>query len=716
MTSQLPAGPSTAAPELPPARRPDGRTLAYGHASLVSGRRSKWAVLVLWLLLVAVGGSFAAKLGSVEDNSPQTWLPTDAQATRAVKLAEQHFADKDHSAAVVVYVRAAGLTARDLAEIDRDRAELSAQVTHADIAGRQVSHDGKAAFLTMPLRTSPSDNSVLTDAVDKVATITEDDAPAGLDVRITGEAGSNADFFKSYSGMDVVLLGSALAVVALLLLLTYRSPVLWVVPLLTVGVATQVASGVVYLLARHAGLVVNGESVYILMILGVGVGTDYALLLIARYREELHRHHDRHTAMLVAVRRCLPTVAASAAIVSAATLCLGFGRMNSTRGLGPVLAIGIVVVFTAMTTLLPALLVVLGRWVFWPFVPRQDPGYATGDGHSRTVWAKVAALVGRHPRAVWLATAGVLAALAVGTASVQTGQSNAEMFKKTVDSVAGQQLMAQHFPAGAASPADIYVPDTGTDAARALAVVQPLHGVASAGAVATRGGWTHITAVLADPPDSPAARHTVRQIRAALGDGPQSVPHAVVGGPTAVALDTADAQSSEEKLLIPLVLAVVLVLLVALLRAVVAALLLLGCAVLSYAAAVGASSLLFHALGYPRIDRGLLLFGFLFLVALGIDYTMFLMTRAREEVAVRGHREGVLAGLTVTGGVVTSAGLVLAATFTVLATLPTVAALQQGLIVAVGVLLDTFLVRSLLVPALALEIGPRIWQPGRHAD
>ncbi|CAG7647028.1 MMPL family transporter [Actinacidiphila bryophytorum] len=672
---------------------------------------------MLWLLLVAVGGSFAAKLGSVEDNSPLTWLPADAQATRAVKLAEQHFADKDHSAAVVVYVRADGLTARDLAKIDRDREQLSAQVTHGDIAGRQVSHDGRAAFLTMPLRTSPSENSVLTDAVDQVAKITEDDAPAGLDVRITGEAGSNADFFRSYSGMDAVLLGSALAVVALLLLLTYRSPVLWMVPLITVGVATQVAGGAVYLLARHAGLVVNGESVYILMILGVGVGTDYALLLVARYREELHRHHDRHTAMLVAVRRCLPTVAASAGIVSAATLCLGFGRMNSTRGLGPVLAIGIVVVFTAMTTLLPALLVVLGRWVFWPFVPRQDPGYATAAGRSsRAVWAKVAALVGRHPRVIWLATAGVLAALAVGTASVQTGQSNAEMFRKTVDSVAGQQLMAQHFPAGSASPADIYVPDTGTDAARALAVVEPLHGVASATAVATREGWTHITAVLADPPDSPAARRTVRQIRAALGDGPQRVPHAAVGGPTAVALDTADAQSSEEKLLIPLVLAVVLVLLVALLRAVVAALLLLVCAVLSYAAAVGASSLLFHALGYPRIDRGLLLFGFLFLVALGIDYTMFLMTRAREEVAQRGHREGVLAGLTVTGGVVTSAGLVLAATFTVLATLPTVAALQQGLIVAVGVLLDTFLVRSLLVPALSLEIGPRIWQPGWRAD
>ncbi|MEV6613287.1 MMPL family transporter [Streptomyces sp. NPDC051051] len=684
------------------------------YATLVSGRRSKWAVLLIWFVLIAAGGSLAAKLGDVQDNDPETWLPSSAQSTQAVELAEKYFADKDSSTAVVVYARTGGLTAADREKIAADRGTLQGDVAVGDVSEPQVSADGKAAFLSYPLRTSPSDNAVLTDAVGTSEDIVKENAPDGLDIRIAGEAGSVRDFAEVYSGMDGALLGAALAVVAVLLLLTYRSPVLWLVPLLTVFLASQVASGVVYLLAEHAGLLVNGLSAYILMILCVGVGTDYALLLIARYREELHRHEDRHDAMRIAVRHSMPALTASAATVALATLCLVFGSMNSTRGLGPVVAIGIAVVFAAMTSLLPALLVILGRWTFWPFVPRHTPGPAAGVEKEHGTWARVARAVGRRPRLIWAASLGVLALLALGTTTVQTGQTQAEQFTKTVDSVEGQRLLAAHFPAGSAAPADIYVPAEAADAA--LRAVQDVTGVESAATQRTAGGWTHLTAVFEDAPDTTAAQDTVERMRTALDKAPGDSADAVVGGQTAIALDTADAQRDEEMLLIPLILAVVLLMLVLVLRAVVAPLVLLASVVLSYAAAVGAASLLFHAIDYPRIDRGLLLIGFLFLVALGVDYTIFLMARAREEVRLRGHREGILTGLTVTGGVITSAGVVLAATFCVLAAIPTVASLQQGLLIAIGILLDTFLVRSLLIPALSLGIGARIWRPGHPED
>ncbi|MFH8612570.1 MMPL family transporter [Streptomyces sp. NPDC018029] len=684
------------------------------YARMVSGRRSKWAVLVIWLVLIMAGGSLAAKLGDVQDNDPETWLPSSAQSTQAVALAEKHFADKDSSTAIIVYARGEGLTDADRQKIAADRTELENDVAVGDVPKPQISEDGKAAFLSYPLRTSPSDNAVLTDAVSESEDIVKDGAPGGLDIRVAGEAGSVRDFAEVYSGMDGALLGAALGVVALLLLLTYRSPVLWLVPLLTVFLASQVASGVVYLLAKHAGLLVNGLSAYILMILCVGVGTDYALLLIARYREELHRHADRHEAMQIAVGRSMPALAASAATVGVATLCLVFGSMNSTQGLGPVVAIGIAVVFLAMTSLLPALLVILGRWTFWPFVPRHTPGYDASAEKEHGAWARVAQAVGRRPRVIWAASLGVLAVLALGTTTVETGQTQAEQFTKTVDSVEGQRLLAEHFPAGSAAPADIYVPAGAADAA--LRTVQDVSGVESAATERTAGGWTHLTAVFEDAPDTAAAKDTVERMRTALDRAGGESAEAVVGGQTAIVLDTSDAQKDEEMLLIPLILAVVLLMLVLVLRAVVAPLVLLASVVLSYASAVGAASLLFHAIDYPRIDRGLLLIGFLFLVALGVDYTIFLMARVREEVKLRGHREGTLTGLTVTGGVITSAGVVLAATFCVLAAIPTVGSLQQGLLVAIGILLDTFLVRSLLIPALSLGIGPRIWRPGHPED
>jgi RND superfamily putative drug exporter len=673
----------------------------------VAGRRSKWVVLAVWVLLIAVGGSLASKIGSVENNEAQTWLPATAESTRALKVAESHFAAKNRIEAVVVYARPSGLTAADRAKVTADRRALG-PLSGTPVPPVSYADDGRAALLTLQVRDSPSDLGVLGDNVDRVRDTARRGAPAGLQIGVAGPAGNVADYIHVFTGLNTTLLLASIGVVALVLLLTYRSPALWLVPLLTVAVASQVASAVVYLLGRHAGLLVNGGSASILTVLVLGVGTDYALLLVARYREELRRHADRHEAMALALRRCLPAIAASAGTVVIATLCLVAGSMNSTRALGPVAALGVAVAFLAMTTLLPALLVILGRWVFWPFVPRHDPD-APDAVARRGLWSSIAGFVGRRPRAVWIGTAVALAALALGSLTLHSGQTQADQFTTRTDSVVGQELLARHYPPGSSSPADIYTRSGDPAAVRAAA--EGVRGVSSARVAASAGGWTHVTAVLAAPPDTRAARDTVSDLRAAVHRLPG--PRALVGGQSAVALDTARAESREEWLLIPVILAVVLLMLVVLLRALVAPVVLLLSVVLSYGAAVGTAALLYHALGHPRIDRSLLLIGFLFLVALGVDYTIFLMSRVREETWRRGHRAGVLTGLAVTGGVITSAGLVLAASFGVLATLPVVGSLQQGLLIAVGVLLDTFLVRSLLVPGLGLHLGPALWWPAR---
>jgi putative drug exporter of the RND superfamily len=689
------------------------RLLRYGRR--IVGPRPKWVVLGVWALLIGVGGSLAAGLGSIENNDAETWLPANAQSTQALALAERYFGTMHLSDAVVVYARQSGLTSADYIKMEQDRVTLAAdRVATGPISAVTIAADRDAAFIIVSLFASKNNNAVLGGEVGRLRTITQRAAPNGLVIKITGAAGDIADYINIYSGLDTRLLGATLAVVAVVLLLTYRSPMLWLIPLLSVALSSEVASGLVYVLGKYAGLLVNADSAYILTVLTLGVGTDYALLVIGRYREELHRYDDRHEAMAQALRRCLPAIAATAATVAIAMLCLAFGSMNSTRSLGPVVAVGVGVVFLAMTTLLPAVLVTLGRWVFWPFIPRvSTPDVHAEKGGENKVWANVARIVDRSPRLIWIATAVTLLVLSVGSVTLSFGQTQAQQFTKPVDSVAGQMLLAEHFPAGSSGPVDVYVPEGGV--AVALASISRVPGVTSASTAGRSGTWTHIAVVLNSAPDTQTAQETVQGIRASLERSDQPAGSSVVGGESAVALDTATAEAHEEKLLIPLVLDVVLIMLVLLLRALIGPVILIGAALLSYAAAVGTASLLYNALGYRHIDLGLLLFGFVFLVALGVDYTVFLMTRVREEVGRLGHRRGVLAGLTRTGGVITAAGLVLAASFSVLVVIPTVGSLQQGLLVAVGVLIDTFIVRSVLIPALALDIGGGFWRPG-HPD
>jgi RND superfamily putative drug exporter len=614
--------------------------------------------------------------------------------------------------AVVVYVRDTGITAADRASVEADRAAF------ADLGAGPVveSDDGKAVLVTVPV---PGRGAEVGAAVTRIRQ-TAADGPAGLRTAVTGSAGVEADSDEAGSGVETTLLLATLGVVAVLLLVTYRSPVLWLVPLVVVALASQVAAAVVYLLSRHAGVTATETGETVMLILVFGAGTDYALLLIARYREELRRHRDRYAAMAVAWRRSFPAVLASAATVAVGLLCLLAARSNDVRGIGPVGATGIAVAFAAMTTLLPVLLVLLGRWVFWPVIPRYragtdagragaDAGRAGSDAGRSGMWRRLADAIGRRPRVVWTLTTLVLVGLTSGVFALRLGQSADQMFTTEVESVAGLRIIERHFPGGASAPAEVIAaaPRAGEVVAAAAAV----DGVADVvrGDVSADGRWARVDVVLRHPPDSAAAKATVERLRRALHAVPAA--DALVGGHTAAALDTERGAARDNRVVIPLILLVVFAVLVLLLRALVAPLLLVASVVLSYAAAMGVVGLVCRAIGYPNVMASLPVLGFVFLVTLGVDYTIFLMTRAREETATVGTRDGIRTALVVTGGVITSAGVVLAATFSVLLVVPYVTALHLGLVVAVGVLIDTFLVRTLLVPALVIDLGDRVWWP-----
>ena len=688
---------------------PDDST--SGRSWVSATRIGKWLMLAAWVVIAMVLMPMAQKLTSVEKNDNSSWLPKSAEATRAYDRAKAAFPDTNTIPAVVVYVRDGGLTAADRAKAEADRARLAPSGWHGQTSPLIPATDGSAVLFTIPIDGSGGWQG-LPDTVAMIKQTTRAEAPQGLQVAVAGPAALGADTANAFSGLDSTLLIATVAVVTLILLVTYRSPVLWLVPLISVGIASQLASAVVYLLAKHAGLTVNGQSAGILTVLVFGAGTDYALLLVARYREELRRHLNRHEAMVIAFRRSFWAIAASGTTVVLGMLCLLAAEMNSTRGLGPVAAVGIAVAFAVMLTLLPALLVICGRWLFWPFVPRFDPNASDEDtAADHGLWGRIAATVGRRSRLIWIATTLVVAALALGSTTFKLGLTQAEGFTGTVSSTAAQRLLDQHFPSGSAVPATIY---TTADAAPAVtAAARSVSGVANVAAprLAPNGQWVAIDAVLRDAPDSAAAQQTLDRLRGAVHAVDNS--QALVGGMTATQLDINRAVTHDNKVVIPLILCVVFLVLTLLLRALVAPALLMASVVVSFLGAMGAAALVLKALGHSHIDRGLPLFGFLFLVALGVDYTIFLMSRAREETARIGSRDGMLRALTVTGGVITSAGAVLAATFGVLAVLPLTFMLQLGLIVAVGVLLDTLVVRTLLVPALSLDIGRRTWWPSR---
>jgi RND superfamily putative drug exporter len=674
-----------------------------------AGRRAKWLILVFWLILVVLAGPLSGKLTGAEKNDTSSWLPPKAESTQVLNLRSTVVSPNVYPA-VIVYDRPSGVTTADKDKAVADAAKIAAlpSVVHGSVTKPATSADGKAisTIASVDLGSSGwSGAGTVADSLRGVATA----GANGMSVHITGPLGSAADSGNAFKGIDGTLLFSALAVVIVLLLLTYRSPVLWLLPVLSVGAALVTAEAVIYLLAAHAGLTVNAQSAGILDVLVFGAGTDYALLLTARYREELRRHADRHEAMAVAIRRAGPAIVASGGTVLLSLLTLSLASLNSTASMGPVLAIGVAIALASMMTLLPALLVATGRWVFWPV----RPAFGTDEPTTRGLWARTGRGIARRPRLVWVGTTLVLGAMAVGLAGLHAGGlTTAQGFRGTPDSVAGQAVLDAHFPGGAGQPVQVFGnPGSGPRLAAALDSVPGLTAVTTSRVVA---GHDYLEATLTAAPDSQAAYATVDRARAAAHAVPGA--DAIVGGNTAVNLDVQRASVHDRNLIIPIILLVVFVILTLLLRALVAPVILMATVVLSFAAALGVSSLFFdHVFHFGGADPSFPLFVFVFLVALGIDYNIFLMTRVREEAARQGPRCGAVTGLAATGGVITSAGAVLAGTFAVLATLPLTAFIEIGFAVALGVLLDTLVVRSVLVTALNLDLGRWVWWPSRLA-
>jgi putative drug exporter of the RND superfamily len=663
----------------------------------------KWVVLVVWLGIIAGLGPLAGKLSGAEKNDATAFLPGKAESTRVFNEAKS-FPGGDAIPVVIVYDRASGLTAADKTYIDQRR---TAVIGYDKVVGTTPpvipSANGRSALISFKLQSNNNGNTLLKWA-DDVRDLANASPPNGLTIDFTGPGGYLRDSLKAFEGIDGKLLVVTVLVVAIILLLTYRSLFLWLMPLISVGFAAGTAQGVVYLLAK-AGLVVNGQSAGILTVLVFGAGTDYALLLIARYREELHHTADRHLAMARAYKQAAPALLASGSTVTIGLLCLLFSELESDKGLGPVGAVGVLCALAAQLTLLPSLLLIFGRKLFWPFIPKIDSVGMTEDGP----WVRMSRFIGRHPRRIWLGTLTILVGLCFGLLDFNTGLTQEQGFRDKTESVAGQQLIAQSFPAGASQPANVIANASATDAVLAAAKGP---GVVTAAKVGEPANGRQQIDVILTQPDGSAANAAVRGLRERLHAVPGA--NAQVGGQTATTLDVNDASSHDVKVIIPIVLAVVLVILGILLRAIFAPVLLMLTVVLSYLSSLGLAALIYDwGFDFPGSDPSLPLFAFIFLVALGIDYNIFLMSRVREESERGGTRYGTLRGVATTGGVITSAGIVLAATFSVLGVLPLVQLIQVGVVVAVGVLLDTFVVRSLLVPALTLEIGSKIWWPSK---
>jgi RND superfamily putative drug exporter len=676
--------------------------------TFASGRRAKWGIVVFWLIVVALAGPLSGKLTGAEKNDSSSWLPPKAESTQVLNL-QSKIQSPNVFTAVVVYDRPSGLTSADKAKATADRARFAgvAGVVRAQLAGPVVSQDGKAIETLVPVNLGSQGWNKAAGTATSLRNIARA-GDAGMSVYITGPLGSAADSANSFKGIDGTLLIATLAVVIVLLLITYRSPTLWLFPVISAGIALVSAEALIYLLAR-AGLTVNAQSAGILYVLVFGAGTDYALLLTARYREELRRHEDRHEAMALALRRAGPAIIASAGTVILGLLTLSFAQLNSTKSLGPVLAIGVAVALASMMTLLPALLLIFGRRIFWPV----KPTFGTAEPTTRGFWAGVGRRIAIRPRVVWIVTALVLGVMAIGLTGLKaSGLTAAESFVgHHPESVVGQQVLDAHFPAGAGQPVMVV-----SHTAQAAAVESAFKSVPGITGVTrlpvTSDGYAFLQGTLTSAPDSQTAFTTIDEARTAVHAVPGA--DAMVGGNTAVTLDIAHAADHDRNLIIPIILVLVFVILGLLLRAIVAPIMLIATVALSFAASLGVSSLFFnHVFNYGNADNSFPLFVFVFLVALGIDYNIFLMTRVREEAARHGPRRGALTGLSATGGVITSAGAVLAGTFAALSTLPVTFLAEIGFAVAFGVLLDTIVVRSVLVTALNLDLGRWVWWPSK---
>jgi putative drug exporter of the RND superfamily len=802
-----------------------------------AGPTAKWVVFAIWVVAIFIAAGPAnlpAKFTDAEENESTSFLPGDAESTKALEVSEE-LQGGELAPAVIVYRRESGLTPADRQKIVEDVRRLTERrfpgvvpdgataaaggdsaesggggppqgaaegcggpttpipgqpPDYAPFVGPLCSEDGKAAIVTAYLK-GEGDGDRILDPIEFWRD-TVSDPGGGLEVKITGGAGYAADAIEVFESINGTLLLAAVSLVIVLLILIYRSPIFLFIPLAAIMFAEVLARSIGYGLSE-LGVTINGQSSAIMSIMVLGAGTDYALLIVARYREELHHTLDRHEAARAAMASAGPAVFASAATVIAALLCLSIAKVNGTSGMGPIVAMGVACAALSMLTLLPALLTIFGRRAFWPFVP-HTPSWSLADEEPSTgigqrivngssvgallpvvgaalivllllplvllnallrlvlglvgvrvpslivgpldrrifkpyevrrtkhehladathgFWKRVGDRVGTNPRRVATGSVVVLLVFCAGLAFFSTDLTTNDSYRTEVESVEGQELLSQSFPSGASAPTDVIVPNP-ADVPEVTRALENAPGVESATPPVAEGEeGVLLQATLEPPPYSTEAFDLIEPIRERVQE---VAPDALVGGATAVEFDVREAAAWDSAVIPPIVLVVVFLILVLLLRAVVAPLILIGTVILSFLAALGVGYFAFDVIfDFPGSDPSLPLFAFVFLVALGVDYNIFLVARAREETLKHGTREGILRALAVTGGVITSAGIVLAGTFSVLAILPLVFLTEIGFVVAFGVLLDTFLVRSVLVPALVLETGPKVWWPSELA-
>lgn len=810
--------------------------MSGSYFTFPAGRRAKWVVFAIWFVVIFIAAGPAnlpAKFEKAENNEATSYLPGSAESTKALKATES-LQKGEIAPAVIVFSRESGLTAADHRKLVEDVEAMSAErfpgvvadgaaavsgggpskssegagpessgatsepapgcggpttsvpgqpSDYAPFVGPICSPDGKAAIVSAYIKGNGEGERILNPV--KAWRKLISNPGGGLSVKITGGAGFSADAIEVFEGINGTLLLAAVSLVIFLLIVIYRSPMFFFIPLAAVLFAETLSRSIGYGISE-LGVTINGQASSIMSVLVLGAGTDYALLLVARYREELHRSADRYEAMRTALESAGPAIFASAATVIAALLCLTIAKVNGTSGLGPIAAIGIACAALSMLTLLPALLTIFGRRAFWPFVPhtpetaprteavsdrararivegsgggallrvvlsclvvlvllplvlvnwiaralsgRRVPSLIVGpldravftpyeirrhrlertSDATHGFWARVGRRVAISPRRIMFGSIAVLLVFCAGFATFSTDLTSEDSYRTEVESVEGQHLLDKSFPSGTTALTDIVVPAR-SEVGAVKRAVEGVDGIETvSGPVAEGPPETLIQATLEPNPYSTTAFGLVEPIREAAHGASAG---ALVGGPTAVEFDVRDAAGWDSVVIPPLILLVVFLILMGLLRAVAAPLILIGTVILSYLAALGVGYFIFDvAFGFPGSDPSLPLFAFVFLVALGVDYNIFLIARAREETAKHGSKEGILRALAVTGAVITSAGIVLAGTFSVLAVLPLTFLTELGFVVAFGVLLDTFLVRSVLVPAIALSIGDRFWWP-----
>ncbi len=718
--------------------------LSEKKKSGVKGRKALWIAIVsilVWLSIGGFAGGAFSKISTVQENDNSAFLPDSAESTIAGEVLVK-FSSQDDQLFPALLLLLGDLNpatnAQAFERVNQYSATLLSKTLPA--TGKPLSTyfargvpltpipsaDGKAILINAQLDFAVADANIDGEPIfPKIIEFIREDmekefTSAGITTHVTGPAGLFADLFEAFGSIDTRLLQTTLIVVAIILIVVYRSPVLWILPLFTAASALGIATMIVYYLAREDIIDLNGQTQGILDVLVLGAATDYALLLIARYREELHQHQSRFEAMKIALRGVVEPIIASGSTVIAGLMVLLLSDLSSNRGLGPVGSIGIASSMLAVLTLLPALLIVFGRWIFWPKIPR----FGDVDEKLSGIWSKVGSLVDRRPKAVWISTALALLIFAGFSTTLKSdGLSQSEAFTTRTDSVIGLEKLGEHFPSGEGTPVEIVVDQA--DIASAAAAIGRVSNVASVvpltnvdpvtqrptSELKVVDGKVVLYATLKVAPDSAEGKESIPLIRQAAK---QVNPNILVGGQSAIGYDVDQSSRRDNRVIIPIVLLLIAVILGFLLRSILAAALLLGTVVLSFAATLGVCALVFdHVFGFAGTDAAFPLFAFIFLVALGIDYNIFLMTRVREESLKIGTRAGIIKGLTVTGGVITSAGIVLAATFGVLGILPLVFLAELGFAVAFGVLLDTIIVRSLLVPALVRVIGPKIWWPSK---